>query len=142
MSAMRWYEPNPTDAWAAEVMGAWLRDWRHRTGATQRRLARLAGIDQGGLSRLERGLGRPGAYRLARLVVALDWLSGGGDPAGPFVLEGIPRPDRTDTPPEYRPPAVIGPMRRPRPPLFASLQRDAALDGEAGAAAPEDPHPQ
>ena len=76
------------------------------TGATQHRVARLAGIDQGGLSRIERGLeGYPSGRRLGRIVVVLDWLSGGGDPAGPWAnLEAI-RPDELPHDAGPRPPA-------------------------------------
>ena len=57
-------------------------------------VARLAGIDQGGLSRIERGLGAALGPALARILVVLDWLSGGGDPAGPWADARGVRPDR------------------------------------------------
>ncbi|HEY3335915.1 MAG TPA: helix-turn-helix transcriptional regulator [Candidatus Limnocylindrales bacterium] len=98
---------HPVDQWAAEVLGRWLYDWRARTGVSQRRLARLAGIDQGGLSRIEHGKGRPSGFRLARLIIALDWLSGGGVPAGPWEALDLDRPWRIDER-GPRPPAVVG----------------------------------
>ncbi len=105
-------EQSAVDAYAALALGRWLLDWRLRTGASQRRVAGLAGVDQGGLSRIERGLeGRPSGRRLARIVVVLDWLSGGGDPAGPWVRLDSPRPERLPPRAEPRPPAVVGPRR-------------------------------
>jgi transcriptional regulator with XRE-family HTH domain len=101
------------DDYAALVLGRWLRDWRLRTGASQRSVARLARIDQGGLSRIERGLaGRPSGKRLARLLVVLDWLSGGGDPAGPFARPDSRRPERLDDDAGPTPPPVVGTLRR------------------------------
>ena len=99
----------PDDQYATIALARWLREWRTRTGATQRTVAKLAGIDQGGLSRIERGIeGRPSGWRLARILVVLDWLSGGGDPAGPWAGVDRPRPDwlALDTGP--RPPPVVG----------------------------------
>ena len=97
------------DAYASDALAAWLLDWRLRTGASQRRVAALAGIDQGGLSRIERGLGgRPSGWRLARIVVVLDWLSGGGDPAGPWANLDAVRPERLPLHAEPKPPPVVG----------------------------------
>jgi len=97
------------DTYAALALGHWLLDWRLRTGASQRKVAWLAGIDQGGLSRIERGLeGRPSGRRLARIVVVLDWLSGGGDPAGPWTDLAAYRPERLPLRAEPKPPRVIG----------------------------------
>ena len=103
-------ERSAVDTYAALALGHWLLDWRLRTGASQRKVAWLAGIDQGGLSRIERGLeGRPSGRRLARIVVVLDWLSGGGDPAGPWVDLDAVRPERLPLRAEPRPPPVVGP---------------------------------
>ena len=86
------------------------------TGATQRRVARLAGIDQGGLSRIERGLeGRPSGRRLARILVVLDWLSGGGDPDGPWADLDTLRPERLGTELGPAPPPVVGARSLPPP---------------------------
>jgi hypothetical protein len=98
---------NPTDQWATEVLGRWLYDWRTRTGVSQRRVAQLAGIDQGGLSRIEHGQGRPSGFRLARIIITLDWLSGGGVPGGPWERTHVERPWRIGDL-EPRPPAVVG----------------------------------
>lgn len=129
----------PVDQWAAEVLGRWLYDWRARTGVSQRRVARLAGIDQGGLSRIEHGIGRPSGFRLARLIITLDWLSGGGVPAGPWECLDLERPWR------------IG-ERGPRPPAVVGFPPPAAADDARGFDAwsgpspddptrPEDPRP-
>ena len=76
-------------------------------------MARLAGIDQGGLSRIERGLGgRPSGWRLARIIVVLDWLSGGGVAAGPWADLEARRPERLPLRSEPSPPPVVG-MRPP-----------------------------
>ena len=75
---------NERDEWAMRVLGAWLRDWRLSTGATQRRVAALAGIDQAHLCRIEQGKRRPSGAPLGRIIIiALDWLSGGGRCGGP-----------------------------------------------------------
>jgi transcriptional regulator with XRE-family HTH domain len=106
------------DRYATLVLARWLSDWRSMTGASQRTVARLAGIDQGGLSRIERGLATPSGWRLARIVIVLDWLSGGGDRAGPWApAESPPRYgfDRREGP---RPPRVVG---RPALPPLESL---------------------
>ncbi len=54
------------------LLGDWLARWRLAVGVSQRILAARAGIDQSGLSRLERGLQLVGARRLARIIDALD----------------------------------------------------------------------
>ena len=120
---MDWHPPSK-DRYAAIALGYWLREWRERTGASQRKVAWLAGIDQGGLSRIERGLeGQPSGRRLARLLVVLDWLSGGGDPRGPWVDLDRLRPDRLDLGAGPRPPAVIG-ARRIATPLWPEDDHD------------------
>ncbi len=107
------------DEYAGAALAAWLLEWRLRTGASQRRVARLAGIDQGGLSRIERGLtGRPSGRRLARIIVVLDWLSGGGDAAGPWADLEARRPKRLPLRAEPNPPPVVG----TRPPVDAEGQ--------------------
>jgi DNA-binding XRE family transcriptional regulator len=104
----------PIDRYATIALARWLREWRTMTGVTQRSVARLAGIDQGGLSRIERGLeGRPSGWRLARILVVLDWLSGGGDPGGPWAELDRLRPDRLPPDTGPKPPPIVG--RRPRP---------------------------
>jgi transcriptional regulator with XRE-family HTH domain len=57
------------------LLGDWLARWRTAVGVSQRVLAARAGIDQGGLSRLERGLQFVGGRRLARIIDTLDRLS-------------------------------------------------------------------
>jgi len=57
------------------LVGDWLARWRIAVGVSQRVLAARAGIDQGGLSRLERGLQLVGGRRLARIIDTLDQLS-------------------------------------------------------------------
>ena len=56
------------------LLGDWLARWRVALGVSQRYLAYQAGIDQSGLSRLERGLQLVGARRLARIINTLDIL--------------------------------------------------------------------
>jgi transcriptional regulator with XRE-family HTH domain len=58
------------------LLGDWLARWRLAVGVSQRSLAYRAGINQSGLSRLERGLQVVGARRLARIIDTLDRLSG------------------------------------------------------------------
>ena len=128
--------PGPDDAYAAIALGRWLRQWRASTGASQRTFARLARIDQAGLSRIERGLqGRPSARRLARLLVVLDWLSGGGDPLGPWAGTTTVRPEWVPPHDGPRPPPVVG--RRPLPPAEAWLVGDLESSLDEG----EDPEP-
>ena len=72
----------------------------------------MAGIDQGGLSRIERGLGgKPSGRVLARILVVLDWLAGGGDPTGPWKRLDLLRPEQLPPETEPRPPAIIGTRR-------------------------------
>jgi transcriptional regulator with XRE-family HTH domain len=56
------------------LLGDWLARWRRAVGVSQRILADRAGIDQGGLSRVERGLQLVGGRRLARIIDTLDQL--------------------------------------------------------------------
>ena len=79
-----WRHPDGRDEWAMAIMGAWLRDWRWETGATQRQLAKLAGVDQAHISRIENGLRRPSGIPLARLIIALDWLATADGVGRPF----------------------------------------------------------
>jgi transcriptional regulator with XRE-family HTH domain len=56
-----------------ELLGRWIRDSRVRAGMTQGQLARLAGMHQTTLSRLERGrLEGLRLHRLAALIAVLD----------------------------------------------------------------------
>jgi transcriptional regulator with XRE-family HTH domain len=64
------------------LLGSWIARWRIEVGVSQRTLATRAGIDQGGLSRVERGLQVVGGRRLARILVTLDDL-GRWRPIGP-----------------------------------------------------------
>jgi transcriptional regulator with XRE-family HTH domain len=66
------------DAAVLWLLGGWIARWRAQVGVSQRSLAARAGIDQSGLSRIERGLQVVGARRLARLLAALDELSAQG----------------------------------------------------------------
>jgi Helix-turn-helix domain len=61
----------PRDATALNILGAWIARWRRQAGVSQRSLAWRASVDQGGLSRVERGLEAVGSRRLARLVITL-----------------------------------------------------------------------
>jgi transcriptional regulator with XRE-family HTH domain len=72
------------------LLGRWIARWRTEVGVSQRSLAARAGIDQGGLSRIERALEVAGARRLAKLLAALDELSG-------------ENPMRPISPPPFRP---------------------------------------
>jgi len=87
------------DETASNVLGAWLARWRRQAGVSQRSLAARAGVDQGGLSRVERGLETLGSRRLARVVVALDEICQQG-PMGPMppppVLIRAPRTKDND----------------------------------------------
>ena len=49
-----------------------LRQWRERRGYSVRELARLAGVDFGTVSRIERGVMSPTVEFLAKLALALD----------------------------------------------------------------------
>lgn len=99
---------SPQDAWARLALGNWLYRWRTGTGATQRRVAHLARLDQSFLSRVERGHRRIAGDTLARLIVALDWLSGGGLPEGPFAAMHLPLSSGSTGLAGQAPPVVIG----------------------------------
>ena len=103
-----WRHPDGRDEWAMRMLGAWLRDWRHATGATQRQLARVAGVDQAHICRIERGQRRPSGIPLARLVIALDWLSTGQGRGGPWSRLDAAIPSHAARWGEGRPPAVVG----------------------------------
>jgi Helix-turn-helix. len=56
-----------------ELLGRWVRESRTRAGMTQAQLARLAGMHQTTLSRLERGkLEGLRLHRLAAVIAVLD----------------------------------------------------------------------
>jgi transcriptional regulator with XRE-family HTH domain len=56
-----------------ELLGRWIRESRRQAGMTQAQLARLAGIHQTTLSRLERGrLEGLRLHRLAAIIAVLD----------------------------------------------------------------------
>jgi transcriptional regulator with XRE-family HTH domain len=56
-----------------ELLGGWIRDSRRQAGMTQAQLARLAGVHQTTLSRLERGrLEGLRIHRLAAIIAVLD----------------------------------------------------------------------
>ena len=67
-----------------ELLGRWIREARLSAGMTQAQLARLAGMHQTTLSRLERGrLEGLRLHRLAAIIAVLDsWL---GDQIRPLV---------------------------------------------------------
>jgi transcriptional regulator with XRE-family HTH domain len=57
-----------------ERLGRWIRDSRVRAQMTQVQLARLAGVSQSTVSRLERGkLEGLALYRLVAIIAVLDW---------------------------------------------------------------------
>jgi transcriptional regulator with XRE-family HTH domain len=56
------------------LVGSWLARWRREVGVSQRTLAARAGVNQAGISRVERGLQGCGSRRLARLIITLDGL--------------------------------------------------------------------
>lgn len=99
---------HPRDAWARLALGNWLRRWRLSTGASQRRAASLASIDQSFLSRVERGHRRMSGDTLARLIITLDWLSGGGLPEGPYAAIHHSLPATPSPLPGRTPPVVVG----------------------------------
>jgi DNA-binding XRE family transcriptional regulator len=67
-----------------ELLGGWIREARVRAGMTQAQLARLAGVHQSTLSRLERGrLDGLRLHRLAAIIAVLD--SRLGDDLDPIV---------------------------------------------------------
>jgi transcriptional regulator with XRE-family HTH domain len=84
------------DATAKGALGAWIARWRRQAGVSQRALAWHAGVDQGGLSRVERGLEGLGSRRLARLVIVLDELCDQGAmgslPPPPVILRRTRHP--------------------------------------------------
>lgn len=130
-----WRHPDGRDDWAMVIMGAWLRDWRYELGITQRHLARLSGVDQAHISRIERGLRRPSGIPLARLIIALDWLStseGLGRPFGQLDREPPAREARWG---KGRPPIVLGPARAPLP--AAAVDPVRLLDSLLGVADPD-----
>ncbi len=101
------------------LLGDWLARWRALVGVSQRSLAARAGISQGGLSRVERGLQTCGARRLARLISVLDEMSTQG-PMGRVA------------PPPIRP-ARLQPARRAHPPSYVDelYARQSAPDARA-----------
>jgi DNA-binding XRE family transcriptional regulator len=136
----------PRDQWAMLVLGRWLRAWRHSTGTTQRQVAALAGIDQAHICRIEQGKRRPSGVPLARIIIALDWLSGGGDRRhGPWSPMWTPPPSRAARWGSGRPPAVIG-REPPRDPTIgdatAILDALLGLPPESAGAEPEAPPPR
>ena len=92
------------EAELTRLLGDWLARWRAQVGVSQRSLAARAGISQGGLSRVERGLQTCGARRLARLIWVLDELSSQG-PMGrmapPPIRPARPEPALRMHPPTY-----------------------------------------
>lgn len=84
------------------LLGDWLARWRRAVGVSQRTLAARAGIDQGGLSRVERGLQLVGGRRLARIIDTLDQLSEqrlmGPIAPPPFRRQGVQRARAHDAP--------------------------------------------
>ena len=92
------------DAELKRLLGGWLARWRAQVGVSQRSLAARAGISQGGLSRVERGLQTCGARRLARLIWVLDELSFQGSMGRmtpPPIRPPLPVPAPGATPPSY-----------------------------------------
>jgi transcriptional regulator with XRE-family HTH domain len=73
------------------LLGDWLARWRLAVGVSQRALAYRAGINQSGLSRLERGLQVVGARRLATIIATLDRLGAQQSP-GPVGPPPFRRP--------------------------------------------------
>ncbi len=57
------------------LLGSWLARWRRAVGVSQRTLAVRAGVNQAGISRVERGLQGCGSRRLARIILTLDGLA-------------------------------------------------------------------
>lgn len=57
------------------LLGHWLARWRTAVGVSQRTLAARAGVNQAGISRVERGLQGCGSHRLARIILTLDGLA-------------------------------------------------------------------
>lgn len=130
------------DAYAIEELGAWLRDWRILTGHSQRLLAAWAGIHQSGISRMERGLTRVSSDRLARLVVVLDWLSGGGDPRGPWEATYLPPGATRRRPRGAGPPRVIRSIVTPQADAWGVIGEGLARHDDAwGVIGDEDGEP-
>lgn len=80
------------EARAAESIGARIRRRRRELSLTQSQLARTAGVNQGFLSEIERGLARPRQRTINALAVALDMpegvlIGGGGEHDTPQPLE-------------------------------------------------------
>src|SRR5918993_2583679 len=69
---------------------------------------RVAGVDQAHICRIERGQRRPSGIPLARLVIALDWLSTGQGRGGPWSRLDAATPSPAARWGEGRPPAVVG----------------------------------
>jgi hypothetical protein len=123
------------DAWTRLVLGQWLLRWRHELGTTQRRVARLAGVDQGFLSRVERGQRRIAGAPLSRLIITLDWLSGGGLPGGPFASTHVPLPPAYAHRRGIPPPVVVGTVAMTGAghdqPHYSWQDAEAAMDHDA-----------
>jgi DNA-binding XRE family transcriptional regulator len=120
-----WRDDDGRDVWAMRILGQWLREWRLATGATQRQVAQLAGVNQAHVCRIEQGKRRPSGIPLARIVIALDWLAGGGDRRGAWVARTAPDPSRAARWGTCRPPAVVG--REPLPPVPADASTTLAM---------------
>jgi transcriptional regulator with XRE-family HTH domain len=101
------------------LLGNWLARWRAAVGASQRRVAAQAGIDQAGLSRIERGMQGCGSRRLARLVATLDDIA-------------MQSPMRPIAPPPVRPRLV----ERDRDELGGSPVRDRPVQQNAAGRIP------
>jgi transcriptional regulator with XRE-family HTH domain len=112
----RMWQPDDPDT--MQLLGDWIARWRARVGVSQRTLAARAGISQGGLSRVERGLQACGSRRLARLIQALDLLSRQG-PMGAIDPPPIRRPSPARAPdllPDDLPRSYVDEwLRRERP---------------------------
>jgi transcriptional regulator with XRE-family HTH domain len=132
-----WRDPDGRDDWAMAIMGAWLRDWRWETGATQRQLAKLAGVDQAHISRIENGLRRPSGIPLARLIIALDWLATADSVGRPFGSLDREPPNRHDRWGRGRPPMVLGAPPPNQPALAVDPMR--LMDALLGAIDPVEP---
>jgi transcriptional regulator with XRE-family HTH domain len=95
---------DPFDDRAIVVIGAWLRDWRIAFGISQHVLAKLSGVPQSHISRIENGLRRPAGVTLGRLLITLDHLSCGG----PWRGVDRPLPSHAARWGRGRPPAIFG----------------------------------
>src|SRR5258705_4928191 len=80
--ALPWHRgtsPEWMVALGMELLGRWIRESRIQAGMTQAQLARLAGVHQPTLSRLERGsLEGLRLHRLAAIIAVLDSMLGDG----------------------------------------------------------------